>query len=100
MTDAELAEVRQRIGSAEPPTDAELEEWWEDLQSVDKVVLRALEGRFSALLAKPAKYTIEGDSSFDYSANLAALQKEVQGLRDETGAGGLTVGRLEATWER
>lgn len=99
MTAAQLADIRNRIGTS-ALTDEEIEALYDELGTVDKVVLHVLEGRLTALLASPAKKTIEGDSSFDWSANLAALQKEVKALRDETGAVGLSVGRLVKTWSR
>ena len=99
MTDAQLVEIRNRIGTS-ALTDAEIEALYDELGTVDKVVLHVLEGRLSSLISKPAKYTIEGDSSFDYSANLQALQQEVKALRDETGSVGLSVGQLVKTWNR
>lgn len=95
-----VLEIRARIGSASPPSDTDLMLSYETLGTVDKVVLGVLETRLSSLLSKPAKYTIEGDSSFDYSANLQALQREVAALRNETGSVGLSVGQLVKTWER
>lgn len=99
ITAEDLRAVRDRIGDAEPPTDEDIDALWVDLGTVDKVVLSVMEGRFAATLAKPAKYAIEGDSSFDYSANLAAMHKELDRQRAAT-EGGLATGQLIANWDR
>lgn len=99
VTDEDLRAIRDRIGDAEPPADADIDALWVELESVDRVVLSIMESRFAATLAKPAKYSIEGDSSFDYSANLAAMQRELNAQRART-TGGLATGRLVAEWDR
>jgi hypothetical protein len=99
ITAEDLRAIRDRIGDAEPPTDDEIDALWVELESVDRVVLSIMESRFAATLAKPAKYAIEGDSSFDYSANLAAMQKELNRQRAAT-EGGLATGQLLANWDR
>ncbi len=101
MTDAQLVTVRSRIGAAVPPTDDDLNALYDELHSTDKVVLAIIEPRLANMLAKPAKYTIDQDSAFDYSANIAALQKQVTTLQGQTAETGyLTLGRLERKWER
>jgi hypothetical protein len=101
ITVAALRTIRDRVGSGQPPTDADLAAWLEEESGdVDKVVLRALEGRWQAMLAKPGRYTIEGDSSFDYTKNLELMQKDLAALRSSTGGTGLSVGQLVRTWER
>jgi hypothetical protein len=52
------------------------------------------------MLEKPAQYTVHQDSSFNYSANLAVMQKRVEKLQAQTGEQGLTVGRLKRKWRR
>lgn len=99
ITTEDLRAIRDRIGDAIPPTDDDIDALWVELESVDRVVLSIQESRFADMLAKPAKYTIEGDSSFDYSANLAAMQKELSRQRANT-EGGLATGQLVAEWPR
>lgn len=94
---ADLLAIRDRIG--EGPTDSELAALMTKLGTVDKVVLSVMEQRFDAALAKPAKYTIEGDSSFDYSKNLELMAKQLKDQRDTT-TGGMTTGQLLARWDR
>lgn len=99
MTAEERRAIRDRIGNASPPTDAELDALWEELGTVDAVVLSVMESRWADMLRKPAKYTIEGDSSFDYSENLKLMAKELKDQRAST-TGGMTTGRLLSTWDR
>ncbi len=94
----DLRLIRDQIGDASPPSDADLAALLAELSTVDRVVLSIREQRFAAALVKPAKYAIEGDSSFDYSANLAAMQKELDGQR--RAASGLATGQLVADWPR
>ncbi len=98
MTEEDLRAIRDRIGDAEPPTDADLAVLWEDLGTVDLVVLSVMECRFAESLTRPAKYAIEGDSSFDYTENLKLMAKELEAQR--AAAGGLATGRLVADWPR
>jgi hypothetical protein len=99
ITAEDLRAIRDRIGYAEPPTDDDIDALWVELESVDRVVLSIMETRFAATLAKPAKYAIEGDSSFDYSENLKAQERALNAQRAKT-QGGLATGQLLANWDR
>jgi hypothetical protein len=100
LTDAQILAIRTRIGNDVPPSDDDLAVLFETLRSIDKVVLAVIEPRLEAMLTKPAKYTVDGDSSFDYTANLALMQKRVAEAQAQTGEQGLTVGRLKRKWRR
>lgn len=100
LPDALLLAIRSRIGADVPPSDDDLALLYETLGSVDKVVLSVMEPRLLAMLEKPAQYTVDQDSSFNYSANLALMQKRVEQLQARTGEQGLTTGRLHRKWRR
>lgn len=100
LSEAQILAIRSRIGDDVPPSDDDLALLFETLGSVEKVSLAVIEPRLIAMLEKPAKYTIDQDSSFDYSANLALMQKRVEQLAARTGEQGLTTGRLHRKWRR
>lgn len=85
LTADDLAKVRQMVGSAAPPTDADLDAIYDRLGKVEDVALEVLQGRYADLLAGPAKWAVEGDFSIDATANLAALGKQITNLRDSAG---------------
>lgn len=85
LTADDLAKVRQMVGSATPPTDADLDAIYDRLGKVDDVALEVLQGRFAGLLAGPAKWAVEGDFSIDATANIAALRQQITRLQDSAG---------------
>lgn len=85
LTADDLAEVRKLVGSATPPTDADLDAIYDRLGTVADVALEVLQGRYADLLAGPAKYSVEGDFSVDATANLKALAGVIDDLKSTTG---------------
>lgn len=85
LTADDLAEVRRLVGSAAPPTDADLDAIYDRLGTVEDVALEVLQGRYADLLAGPAKWSVEGDFSIDNSATINALGKQIDGLKDSAG---------------
>lgn len=97
LSAGDLAYVRSKIGSAEPPSDADLDVAYDRLGTADAVVLEVLTGRRANLLALPLKRNIDGDVSVDATANLKALDAaiaEARGAVAGGGAGTLVVGSL------
>lgn len=80
-----LLVIRSRIGTATPPTDADLARSFERLGSADAVALEVLQGRYADALAGPAKWSVDGDFSIDNTAVIAALSKQVAALEGAVG---------------
>lgn len=107
LTDADIDLVRSEIGNASPPTDADLDAYLDTMGTVPGVALIVLRGRLSAMLASPAKLDVDGDVSVDWTANLKALQSQVDRLAAEhagaladaagTQSPPLVLGQLERT---
>lgn len=87
ITAVQLAEIREFIGTSEPPSDATLEEYFDELGTVTAVARRVVRQRLAALRAKAAKFTADGDYSEDWSENIRALER----LEGRLG-GGVAVG--------
>lgn len=102
ITAAQLAEIREYIGTSEPPSDATLEEYFDDLGSVTAVARRIVRQRLADLRAKAAKFTAEGDYSEDWTESIKALERLEKSLGSavattttaSTGSGTLTAGQL------
>lgn len=101
ITADELAEIREWIGSAVPPSDGTLEEWFGTLGSTAAVARRVVRQRLADLRATAAKFTAEGDYSEDWSANIATLERLERTLASAVtaataadGTGTLTTGLL------
>lgn len=75
VTAGQLAEIREYIGTSEPPTDATLEEYFDELGSVTAVARRIVRQRLADMRAKAAKFTAEGDYTEEWSVNIAALER-------------------------
>jgi hypothetical protein len=88
LTAVQLAEIRQWIGAATPPTDDDLAVAFARLGSTGDVALEVLRGRYStAIFDGPGKYSVEGDFSVDGSADRAAMAKLLASLEGTIGAG-------------
>lgn len=57
---------------------------YERLHSAKAVVLEVLHERIAALVAEPLKVTVNGVATIDNSANVAALERHVAQIADET----------------
>ena len=78
---AVLAAIRGHIGSAEPPTEADLEVAYNRLGSAERVALEVIEGRLADMASRPASLTVQGDGTEDWSANLRVLGDKAKDLR-------------------
>lgn len=98
LTALQLAAVRAHIGSAEPPTDVELEAAYERLGTAEAVALEVIRGRLANMRARPAVLKVDGDHSEDWTKNLDLLTKQeasLAALADvAAGTGSVQVARL------
>lgn len=93
ISDADLTVLRAALGPE--PADTELAILLERLGSVDAVVAQVIDGRLAAMLAQPAKASLEGDLSWDNTAGIKALSEASSRLRNAVH--GPRVGRLYRT---
>lgn len=92
MTVDQLAWLRSQVGTATPPTDEDLDVYFDRLLTVEAVAEEILETRLADLLAGPASFSISGKYSENNAANIKALQDRLASLRVEFPAiGGSTV---------
>lgn len=75
ITSAQLAEIREWIGTSTPPSDEMLEGYFDELDSTAAVARRIVRQRLADLRAKAAKFSADGDFTEDWSANIAALER-------------------------
>ena len=102
ITAAQLAEIREWIGTSEPPTDATLEEHFDNLGTTAAVARRVVRQRLADLRAKAAKFSADGDYAEDFSENIKALERlesrldaaVVTAVAATDGTGTLTVGHI------
>lgn len=85
-----LGEIREYIGDETPPSDSDLEAYWDDLGSVEAVALRVLRKRYASMRAQAAEFTAEGDYRENWSKNLDALKADISTLQAAVGAAGET----------
>lgn len=89
-----LAAIRDHIGTAEPPTDQELEAAYERLGSVEAVALGVVRSRLADMRARPAVLRVDGDHSEDWTGNLKALADQEAALEQMVPAGSVHVAKL------
>lgn len=77
-TEAELAAIRDHVG--DQPPDADLQELWNRLGDVDAVALAVIRRRRAEMLARPARLTVEGDYTEEWTRNLDALAAQEAAL--------------------
>lgn len=100
ITDAQLAEIRGIVGASSPPTDSDLREAWDRLQSVSAVALEVQRARLATLRLQPANLTIEGDRTEGWGPNIQSLERHVAELQRDVSiethpsTGTVTVGLL------
>ena len=75
ITAAQLAEIREWIGAATPPSDATLTEYFDELGTTAAVARRVVRQRLADLRAKAAKFTADGDYTEDWAENIKALER-------------------------
>lgn len=88
-----LAAIRAHIGTAEPPSDEDLEAAYERLGSVPAVALEVVRGRLAELRSRPAVLRVDGDHSEDWTAIIKSLAEQENALTvsAEVAAAGGTV---------
>ena len=102
ITAAQLAEIREWIGTSSPPTDATLEEHFDDLGTTAAVARRIVRQRLADLVAKAAKFKAEGDYDEETVENITLYERlearldaaVVTATAAATGTGSLTVGHI------
>jgi hypothetical protein len=103
MTDTELAEIRDEVGSE--PDDATVDAFFDELGATVLVSLRVLRRRRGDLLGKPKSFTLTGVLSVTngeielLDAHIRRLEARAAslGLEDPGSSGGVTVTRLTRT---
>lgn len=81
MADERAEAIRRHIGTASPPTDAELIAAYDRLGSAEAVALPILETRLADMVDNPAKWSVDGDFDRDHTENLKALRAKVAELQ-------------------
>lgn len=95
----DLADIRDEIGAADPPSDAEIGTRWERMNHDNaRVILSVLRDRLNALLATSAMVDVVGVYRHDSRANIAALERRISevasGIEGEIGDSSMTVTTL------
>lgn len=88
MTGDELAAIRSHIGTRQPPRDVDLAAAFARLGTVEAVALEVVRGRLADMRARPAKFQADGDFAEDFTANLAALERQEASLATAVATGG------------
>jgi hypothetical protein len=100
MTSDQLALVRAEIGTAVPPSDADLQEIFARRGGLVGVVREVWKGRLTTLLATPASFTIPGEYGQSTGENIRAIREMLDRyalLPDSSnaiGGGGVSVVKL------
>jgi hypothetical protein len=98
LTSDQLALVRAEIGSAAPPSDADLDVIYARRGGLVGVVREVWNTRLTTLLAQPASFSIPGDYSQSTGENIRAITAKLEqwmnlpDTSDAIGAGGVGVG--------
>lgn len=82
-TAGDLIAVRGWIGpdiTGVGPTDAQIQESWDRLGTTAKVALEFTRVARSRMLSEPIKLVIDGEITEDRTANLAALNQDIETL--------------------
>lgn len=88
LTEDDLFYLRSKIGTAEPPTDADLDENYDRLGTLDAVAAEILATRLADLANQPDSFTVVGEYSQSTSKQMeaiAALLDTVISEEDELG---------------
>lgn len=91
LSTADLKYLRTKVGSREPPTDADLQDGYDRLGILDAVAREILEIRLADLLADPASFSVSGEYSQDTSANIRELRETLGSLGGQSALGTGTV---------
>lgn len=79
----QLAEVRDEIGTVEPPSDSDLDDIHDRKGGLVGVVRAVWAQRLADLLASPASFSVSGEYSENNSANIDGIQKRLAELAGE-----------------
>lgn len=83
----ELAEVRTEIGSADPPSDSDLDDIHDRVLGLVGVIRAVWATRLADFLSNPASFTVPGEYGQNVAANIEGIQKrlrELSGLPDDS----------------
>lgn len=83
----QLAIVRDEIGTADPPSDGDLDDIYDRKGGLVGVVRVVWAQRLANLLALPATFSVSGEYSQSTGDNIEAIQtrlKELSGLSDDS----------------
>lgn len=80
LSDDEIQQIRDEIGSTEPPTDADLNTSFDRLGDITEVVRSVLKRRLQDLLAAPASVSVSGVYSENNTQNIQELQSKLDAL--------------------
>lgn len=83
----QLAEVRDEIGTIEPPSDSDLDDIHDRKGGLVGVVRAAWAQRLANLLAEPATFSVSGEYSQSVRDNIEGIQnrlKELAGVPDDS----------------
>lgn len=77
LTPYQVEAIRDEIGTAEPPTVADLDALYSRLGTLGAVIYTVLSRRLADLRAAPSTFAIPGEYSQSTAANVAALERQV-----------------------
>ncbi len=80
LSSDQLASIRDEIGTAEPPTTADLDVIYDRVSGLVGVVRAVWAQRLANLLAEPATFSVSGEYSQSTSANIEAIRKRLSEL--------------------
>lgn len=80
LTADQLAAVREEIGTATPPSDADLDVIHERVGGLVGVVRAVWRVRLANLLATPASLNVPGQVGLNWGANIKAIQERLAEL--------------------
>lgn len=76
ITDDQLLRIRDQVGWSQPPSDADLEDMFDRLGTIEAVVVAELQRQLSELLAQPADLDVPGYSR-NYTQNIKSLETKI-----------------------
>lgn len=77
LSDDDLTYIRSAIGAAAPPTDDDLYDAFDRLDSSDAVIAEVLRARLANLLTQPASFSLSGVYSQSNSETIRALTERL-----------------------
>lgn len=91
LSPEDLIWVRNQIGDAIPPTDADLDTRYDVLADRAEVAREVLDRRLANLLATPATFAVSGEYSQSTESNIKTTEAKLAALGGSTGSAGVRI---------